>query len=158
VKVCSSELTFTTVVKLYVTKTLTFLYLELHWLLIRTHTHYFAVITSLIFFPEIFMIHILIIKIFFNIEETVKTFTPVDFDRRLMKIVSNNKDEHAAYWKISFEKGVDPSVEDALPESEDDLHRFPRLKLVHTQRRYDFGFGTPSCMSNYIVYFKCTFC
>ena len=88
----------------------------------------------------------------------MKTFTPVDFDRRLMKIVSNNKDEHAAYWKISFEEGVDPSVEDALPESEDDLHRFPRLKLVHTQWRYDFGFGTPSCMSNYIVYFKCTFC
>ena len=77
---------------------------------------------------------------------------------RLMKIVSNNKDEHAAYWKVSFEEGVDPSVEGVLPESEDDPHRFPRLKLIHTQWRYDFGFGTPSCMSNYIVYFKCIFC
>jgi hypothetical protein len=70
-----------------------------------------------------------------------------------MKIVSGSKNECAAYWGVSFEEGVDPSVEEALPEAEDDLQRFPRLKLVHTQWRYDFGFGTPSCMSNHIVYF-----
>ena len=111
-----------------------------------------------ILLPEIFIIHILSIKIFLNIDETVKTFTPVDLDRRLMKIVSNSKNERAKYWGVAFEEGVDPSVKDALPESEDDLHRFPRLKLIHTQWRYDFGFGTPSCMFNHIVYFECTFC
>ena len=62
-----------------------------------------------------------------------------------MKTGGNNEESNA-YWKVSFEEGVDPSIDDVLPNFEDENHKFPRLKLEHTQLRYDFGFVTPSCM------------
>ncbi len=77
---------------------------------------------------------------------------PVEIDQRLMKTISGamlkseNKD---VYWKVSFEEGVDPSHlhDDELPKSGDKNHGFFGLELLHTQWRYDFGFLTPSAIS-----------
>jgi hypothetical protein len=99
------------------------------------------------FLPRVVIIFFLIIFLF-NLDETQNTFSPVDINGRITKIVSRATIRNDAYWRISFEEGVDPlDVNDgALPQFGDDNHGFLGLKLVHTQWRYDFGFGTPSCM------------
>ena len=73
--------------------------------------------------------------------------TSHDINNRLEKIISpstfNNK--HKDCWKVSFEEGIDPSDvnKDSLP-NEGETRGFYDLRLIHTQWRYDYGFGTPS--------------
>lgn len=93
----------------------------------------------------------------YNIEEAKKIMTPADISGRLIHTTSSgtlkNKDTNA-YWKVSFEEGVDPLDDSALPNFGDENHDFLGLKLDHTQWRYDFGFITPSCMFTHILYSK----
>ncbi len=84
------------------------------------------------------------------IEEAQNIMRPVDIDRRLMKTMSGAKSKNKdAYWKVSFEEGVNPLHlhDDELPKSGDKSDRFFGLELLHTQWRYDFGFITPSGIS-----------
>ncbi|XP_028398389.1 uncharacterized protein LOC114521994 [Dendronephthya gigantea] len=78
-------------------------------------------------------------------EETMETLTAEAINGRLLKIMTD-KDElkgknRDAFWRVSFEEGVDPSRinEDAFEEDE-----YLDFKLDHTQWRYDFGFTTPT--------------
>ncbi|CAB4014490.1 Hypothetical predicted protein, partial [Paramuricea clavata] len=86
-------------------------------------------------------------------EEAKKIMTPADISGRLIHTTSSstlkNKDTNA-YWKVSFEEGVDPLDDSALPNFGDENHDFLGLKLDHTQWRYDFDFITPSCMFTHI--------
>ena len=79
-----------------------------------------------------------------------------DIKKRLITITSNDEVKDIdSFWKASFEVGVDPShlKDDAFPNCGDEnLSRELDLTLIHSQRRYDFGFSTPSCMSTYLFF------
>ncbi|XP_028399889.1 uncharacterized protein LOC114523221 [Dendronephthya gigantea] len=79
-------------------------------------------------------------------EENKNVFKPADIIRRLKKKDKAALKDKNGTWDVSFEEGVKPLHinQDALPQPGVKDFGDLKLRLAHTQWRYDFGFNSPS--------------
>lgn len=76
-------------------------------------------------------------------EKRKNVIKPADINRKLKRDALKDKSD---YWSFSFEEGVKPwdINKNALPQTGDEELGDLKLRLAHTQWRYDFGFNSPT--------------